>query len=131
IWVLAGLGSPASMVRVMASQSTEVIRRSVALLSLYNCLIYVPLIMICIAARALIPQLDTPDEIIPRVALLVTRDIPGGTFITGLILAAPFGAVMATVSCYLLVIASGLVKDLYLRFFRTDAGEREIRAVTY
>lgn len=136
VWVYAGFASPASMVRVMASESSEVIRRSVLLLSCYNCLIYVPLILICIAGRVLIPDLDKPDEIIPRLALLVTRDIhlgsfDLGSFITGLILAAPFGAVMATVSCYLLVIASGLVRDLYQRFLRPHASATEIRLVTY
>ena len=131
VWVFAGVGSPAGMVRVMASQGTEVLRKSIFLLSIYNCMIYVPLIAICIAGRALIPSLDKPDEIIPQLAVMVTRGTPGGSLVAGLILAAPFGAVMATVSCYLLVIASGLVKDIYLRFLRSGASTREIRWVTY
>ena len=131
VWAYAGFASPASIVRVMASESTAVIRRSIVLLSCYNALIYIPLIAICIAGRALLPDLDKPDEIIPRLALLSTADLPGGSFIAGLILAAPFGAVMATVSCYLLVIASGLVRDLYQRFFRPAAGARELRLLTY
>jgi SSS family solute:Na+ symporter/sodium/pantothenate symporter len=51
--------------------------------------------------------------------------------ITGLILAAPFGAVMATVSTYLVVIASGLVRDVYQRFLHPDASERTIRNVSH
>jgi sodium/pantothenate symporter len=131
IWVLAGVGSPASMVRVMATESTEVLRKSVFLLSCYNCLIYFPLIMIVISARSLIPHLDNPDEIVPRLALMMTSNIPFGGLLSGLILAAPFGAVMATVSCYLLVIASGLVKDIYLRFLNPQAGEAQVKRVTY
>ena len=131
IWVLAGIGSPASMVRVMATQSTEVLRKSVFLLSFYNCLIYIPLIMIFICARAIIPHLDKPDEIVPQLALTLTSDIPGGGILTGLILAAPFGAVMATVSCYLLVIASGLIKDIYLRFINPAASPKKVRYMTY
>jgi SSS family solute:Na+ symporter/sodium/pantothenate symporter len=130
-WPFAGVGSPASMVRVMAAQRTDVLRRSIVVLGIYNCLIYIPLVMICIAGRALIPNLEHSDEIIPRLALTSTRDIPGGSLLAGLVLAAPFGAVMATVSCYLLVIASGLVQDLYLRFWRPDASVKEIRRVTY
>lgn len=130
IWIWGGFSTPASVVRVMAAERTEVIRKSIVLLSLYNCLIYIPLIMICVSARALLPGLDKPDETVPRMALLLTKDLPGGSLLAGLILAAPFGAVMATVSCYLLVISSGVVQDIYLRFIRPQAGRREIRVVT-
>ena len=65
IWPFAGAGSPASMVRVMAGQSTEVLRRSMVVLCLYNLLIYIPLVMICIAGRALLPDVSKTDEIVP------------------------------------------------------------------
>ncbi|HXT57443.1 MAG TPA: hypothetical protein VN699_02360, partial [Pirellulales bacterium] len=96
-WVFAGLSSPAGLVRIMASKSTPTIRRSIVLLAVYNMCIYLPLIVICICGRTLIPDLQHSDEIIPRLALFGTRPLPGGSLIAGLILAAPFGAVMATV----------------------------------
>ena len=37
---------------------------------------------------------------------------------------------MATVSSYLVVIASGVVRDVYLRFVRPQAGQTEIRRVS-
>jgi SSS family solute:Na+ symporter/sodium/pantothenate symporter len=64
-------------------------------------------------------------------ALWTTQDLPGGSLLAGLVLAAPFGAVMATVSSYLVVISSGLVRDIYQRFFRREASQGEIRLVTY
>jgi len=132
VWVYSGLGSPAGLVRIMAGKSTGVIRRSIYLLSTYNLFIYIPLIVICICGRALIPELpDKTDEIIPRMALRTTQDLPGGSFIAGLILAAPFGAVMATVSSYLVVIASGLVRDVYQRFINPQAGSHELRRLSY
>lgn len=130
-WPFAGVGSPAGMVRIMAAKRTDVMRKSIVLLSFYNLAIYIPLIMICVAGRTLIPDLKQTDEIIPRLAIMSTADIPGGTFLSGLILAAPFGAVMATVSCYLIVIASGLVRDIYQRFLRPNAGTRELKHVTF
>jgi sodium/pantothenate symporter len=95
--------------------------------------IYLPLIMICICAKALMPDLAKPDEVIPRMALVLTDGFPlgAGPWISGLILAAPFGAIMATVSCYLLVIASGLVRDVYQRFIHPQATEHELRRLTY
>ena len=118
VFIFSGLGSPAGMVRVMATRSAATIRRSVVLLSVYNLGIYLPLVVICIAARSVLPRLSAADEVIPRLAFETTRDLWGGSLLAGLILAAPFGAVMATVSAYLVVISSGIVRDVYQRFLR-------------
>jgi SSS family solute:Na+ symporter/sodium/pantothenate symporter len=133
VWVYSGVGSPAGMVRVMAGKGTEVIRKSIYLLAGYNLLIYLPLVMICICGRALIPDLPAgkTDSIIPELSILTTSRLPGGSIIAGLILAAPFGAVMATVSSYLVVIASGLVRDVYQRFINPSAGTHELRRLSY
>ncbi len=131
MWPIGGIGSPAGMVRVMACKDNNTMRRSIVLLSFYNLLIYIPLIVICICGRALMPQVPHEDEIIPRLAIWSTRDWTGGSFVSGLILAAPFGAVMATVSTYLVVIASGVVRDIYQRFLRPRAGDSEIRRVSH
>ena len=130
IWIFGGFVSPASMVRVMAAQNTEVMRKSICLLSIYNCFIYIPLVMTCIAARTMLPHLDKPDEVIPQMSMLVTKGLPFGPFISGLILAAPFGAIMASVSCFILVIASGLVQDIYVRFVHPTATDAQVRRVT-
>jgi SSS family solute:Na+ symporter/sodium/pantothenate symporter len=130
VWVWGGWSSPASMVRVMAAQNTEVMRKSIFLLSCYNCCIYLPLIVICICGRTIFPNLEQTDEIIPRLAIRLTQHLPGGSMITALILAAPFGAIMATVSCYLLVISAGLVQDVYLRFINPQATAKELRLWT-
>jgi Na+/proline symporter len=133
VWVFSGIGSPAGMVRVMASQDTPTIRRSIFLLSSYNLCIYVPLIVICICGRAVLPDLGSAhsDEIVPSMALLTTGHLPGGALLSGLILAAPFGAVMATVSSYLVVIASGLVRDVYQRFVNPEATVTGLRRLSY
>lgn len=131
IWPVGGMGSPASMVRVMAADSTDTLRRSMVLLSFYNVLIYIPLIVICICGRALIPDVAESDEIIPTLAVWAAPDWSGGSLVSGLILAAPFGAVMATVSTFLVVIASGVVRDIYQRFLRPRAGEAELRRMSH
>jgi SSS family solute:Na+ symporter/sodium/pantothenate symporter len=131
IWPIGGIGSPASMVRVMACKDTDTMRRSIVLLSFYNMLIYIPLILICICGRALLPHVTPEDEIIPRLAIWSAQGMTFGSLVSGLILAAPFGAVMATVSTYLVVIASGVVRDIYQRFLRPRAGDNEIRRVSH
>lgn len=132
LWVLTGVGSPAGMVRVMACKNAGTIRRAIYLLSVYNIFIYIPLILICICGRSLIPDLGSnSDEIIPRLALMSTAKLPLGSFLAGLVLAAPFGAIMATVSSYLVVIASGVVRDVYQRFIRPHASEGELRWLSH
>ncbi|MBS0210705.1 MAG: sodium:solute symporter [Planctomycetes bacterium] len=133
IWIFGGMASPASMVRVMATRNTAVLRRSIFCLGTYNLFIYIPLICICVAARALIPNLPAAqsDQIIPRLALLTTHELPGGSFLAGLILAAPFGAVMATVSSFLLVMASGIVRDVYLHFIHPHAPDARVKLITH
>jgi len=131
-WPFAGTANPASVVRVMACKNTNVLRRSIPLLAVYNMCIYLPLIIVCICARALMPDLGKEsDAVIPRMALVLTQGLPLGSWVSGLILAAPFGAIMATVSCFLLVIASGLVRDVYQRFVNPQATEHELRRLTY
>jgi sodium/pantothenate symporter len=131
VWIWGGVSSPASVLRVMASKNTATLRRSIVVLSIYNLFIYLPLIAICICARSLMPDLTEPDTVVPRMAINMTADLPGGAFLSGLILAAPFGAVMATVSCYLVVLSSGLVRDVYQRFINPEATDYEIRRMTY
>lgn len=131
LWVFTGVGSPASLTRLMASEDSPSIRRSIVVLSLYNMCIYLPLIGVAVAARAVFATpLANSDEVIPRMAIHVTQGLPLGSLVSGLILAAPFGAVMATVSTYLVVIASGVVRDVYQRFLHPHAGEVAIRRAT-
>jgi SSS family solute:Na+ symporter/sodium/pantothenate symporter len=131
VWIWGGVGAPAGLVRLMASQNTNVIRKSIYVLSLYNLGIYLPLIVICICGRALLPNLEKSDQIVPRLALLTTANWPGGSIIAGLILAAPFGAVMSTVSSYLVVLSSGAVRDIYQRFLRPNASRDELRLAAW
>jgi sodium/pantothenate symporter len=131
-WPFAGTANPASVVRVMACKNTNVLKRSISLLAIYNMGIYLPLIIICVCARSMMPDLGKEsDAVVPRMALTLTEGLPLGSWISGLILAAPFGAIMATVSCFLLVIASGLVRDVYQRFIHPAATEHELRRLTY
>ncbi len=130
LWPAAGFATPASVTRVMACKDTRTLRRSIFLLCVYNLGIYLPLICICMCARTLMPNLAKPDEVVPRMALTMTDGLPMGQLISGLILAAPFGAIMASVSTYLVVIAAGLVRDLYQRFWNPEATEHDLRRMS-
>ncbi|MFM7594134.1 MAG: sodium:solute symporter family transporter, partial [Isosphaeraceae bacterium] len=126
MWAISAMGQPSTLVRLMAFRDTRTLRWSIIYLTLYNLLIYVPLIMIFVCARQILPNLAKSDEVMPR--LVITLANP---YIAGLIIAAPFGAVMSTVSGWLLIISSGIVRDLYQRFINPHASEKEIEKASY
>lgn len=131
LWPFTGIASPASVVRVMACKDTATLRKSIVVLCLYNMCIYLPIIVIAICARSVMPHLNSPDEAIPRMAIYLSNRLPFGEAVAALILSAPFGAVMATVSSYLVVMSSSVTRDVYHRFIRPRAAANELRIVAY
>lgn len=126
MWSIAGMGQPATLVRLMAFRDTRTLRQAMFMLAVYNTLIYLPLVFIFICARRILPGLERSDEVMPTLALTVAHPA-----VAGLVLAAPFGAVMATVSAFLVQISSALVQDLYHRWIAPDAPERTLRRLSY
>jgi SSS family solute:Na+ symporter/sodium/pantothenate symporter len=126
MWAITGMGQPSTMVRLMAFRDSKTLRYSILYLTIYNAMIYVPLIFIFIAARSILPGLKETDQVMPLLVIKLANP-----YVAGLILAAPYGAVMSTVSGWLLIIASGLVRDVYQRFLRQTATEREIARASY
>jgi SSS family solute:Na+ symporter/sodium/pantothenate symporter len=132
LWSIGAAAQPAPMVRLMACRDTPTLRRSLFLISVYYGLIYMPLVITFICARAH-PEvgdryLSEPDRIMPVMALAVTKSWP---FLGGLILAAPYAAAMSSVSGALLVMSSSLVRDIYQRNLNPSASPRAIRWITY
>lgn len=125
MWSIAGMGQPATLVRLMAFRDTPTLRRAMFMLAIYNTLIYLPLVFTFICARAILPPLERTDEAMPTLALAVAHPI-----VSGLILAAPFGAVMATVSAFLVQISSALVQDIYHRWIDPRAPAARLRLLS-
>ena len=51
--------------------------------------------------------------------------------LAGLLVAAPFAAVMSTVDSFLLMISSAVVRDIYQRNINPSASEKKIKTLTY
>jgi SSS family solute:Na+ symporter/sodium/pantothenate symporter len=126
MWAITGMGQPSTMVRLMAFRDSKTLRYSILYLTIYNAVIYIPLIFIFVAARSILPGLKSSDDVMPSLVIHLANP-----YLAGLILAAPYGAVLSTVSGWLLIISSGLVHDLYQRFLRPKASEREIARASY
>jgi len=126
MWSIAGMGQPATLVRLMAFRDTPTLRHAMLLLAVYNTLIYLPLVFTFICARSILPGLEKPDEVMPRLALEIASPL-----VAGVILAAPFGAVMATVSAFLVQISSAVTQDLYHRWINPGAPEARLRLLSH
>ena len=131
MWAISGSGQPSNMVRLMAFKDTVTLRRSIFTVALYYSAIYFPLVIIFCCARILVPGMESePDRIMPQIAVVLTENIGMG-WLAGLLIAAPFAAVMSTVDSFLLMISSALVRDIYQRNIDSDATEKTIKKLSY
>jgi SSS family solute:Na+ symporter/sodium/pantothenate symporter len=130
LWTLGAMGQPVGMVRLMACRDTPTLRRSLFLIGVYFAMIYLPLVVTFICARALYPNeyLAQSDDIMPAMAVRLTERWP---VLGGLILAAPYSAAMSAVAGFLLLMSSSLVRDLYQRNLNPNITERQVKWVSY
>jgi sodium/pantothenate symporter len=130
LWTIGAMGQPVGMVRLMACRDTPTLRRSLFMISLYYALIYFPLVITFICARALYPTeyLNQSDRIMPAMALTLTQDWP---MLGGVILAAPYAAAMSAVAGFLLLMSSSLVRDIYQRNWNPAISPRAAKVITY
>ncbi len=131
MWAISGAGQPSNMVRLMAFNNTHTLRRAMFTVSIYYTLIYLPLIVIFCCARIFLPGMEQEsDRIMPAAAVTLTANA-GWAWLGGLLLAAPFAAVMSTVDSFLLMISSALVRDVYQRNINPEVSERNIKRMSY
>jgi SSS family solute:Na+ symporter/sodium/pantothenate symporter len=130
LWTIGSMGQPVGMVRLMACRDTPTLRRSLFMIGLFYALIYFPLVIAFVCARALYPSefVNQSDKIMPAMALAFTEKWP---LIGGLILAAPYAAAMSAVAGFLLLMSSSLVRDIYQRNFNPSISPRAVRWISY
>ena len=131
LWTWGGTGSPFNMVRLMAFKDSKTLHRGMVAVAVYYSLIYFPIVIIFCCARVLLPGMEAQsDEIMPTVAVVLTRRLEM-SWLAGMLMAAPFAAVMSTVDSALLMISSALVRDLYQRSINPRASEKFLRRLSY
>ena len=130
-WNFSGAGQPSYMVRQMAYKNTTVLRRSIIMVAVYFTLIYFPLVLIFTSARTIMPGMEIdPDRIMPDMAATVTA-AAGVPWLAGLLVAAPFAAVMSSVDSFLLLFSSSIVRDIYQQHINPNASEKRLKTMTY
>ncbi|MDP6466650.1 MAG: hypothetical protein QF918_02865 [Pirellulaceae bacterium] len=131
MWAISGSGQPSNMVRLMAFKDARTLRLSIFTVAMYYSAIYFPLVIIFCCARLLIPGMEAEsDRIMPAMAVFLSEQA-GIAWLAGLLVAAPFAAVMSTVDSFLLMISSALVRDIYQRNINPAAEEKAIKRLCY
>jgi len=136
MWSLMSAGQPSGMVRLMSFKDTPSLRKALVLVAVYYALTYLALLVIFVCARAIFPteylreigSEGQPDSIMPAMVRYLTRDY---AWVGGLLLAAPYAAIMSTVAAFLLLISSSLVRDLYQRTINPHASPRALKIASY
>jgi Na+/pantothenate symporter len=134
MWAITGMGQPGTMVRLMAFQESKTLRRAILTVTVYFGLIYLPLILIFVAARTLIPHIpqESADKAMVLVATRVVSELGFGyQILAAIFVAAPFAAVMSTVDSFLLMISSSLVRDIYQRTVNPRISEKAVKWASY
>ncbi|MCA9135212.1 MAG: hypothetical protein KDB00_00600 [Planctomycetales bacterium] len=130
-WPFAGAGQPSNMVRLMSFKDTRTLRYSIVTVAIYYSIIYFSLVLIFCCGRVLMPGMEIdPDRTMPDLATLLTRNA-GMPWLAGLLVAAPFAAVMSSVDSFLLMVSSSVVRDIYQGHINPAAPERNLKWLSY
>ncbi len=130
-WAISGTGQPGNMVRLMAFRDTRTLRMSIMTVSIYFTFIYFPLVIIFCCSRLLLPGMEVEaDRVMPQMAVTLTANAGVG-WLAGLLVAAPFAAVMSTVDSFLLMISSSVVRDIYQHNINPKATSKQLQRMSY
>ncbi|MFN3189395.1 MAG: sodium:solute symporter family transporter [Aureliella sp.] len=130
-WCFGSAGQPSNMIRCMAFRDSKTLGKAIFTVTIYFSLIYFPIVIIFCCARVLLPGWETAsDRIMPEMATSVTAlfQVP---WLAGLLVAAPFAAVMSTMDSFLLLISSSVVRDIYVRHINPNPSKARVKVLTY
>ncbi|MEZ5525614.1 MAG: sodium/proline symporter [Pseudomonadales bacterium] len=112
-------GQPHILVRFMAIRDRSAVRRGTLIASLWVFLLFTGAILLGIAAHAVYGSLPDPEQALPIAA---ADFLPGA--VAGLVIAAVLAAICSTADSQLLLSASAVSHDLYVRLLRKSPDER-------
>lgn len=127
-WVLVcfGLiGLPHTAVRAMAYKDSRSLHQGILVGTVMMTVLVLGMHLSGVLARAVIPELDVPDKVIPTLMMTVLPP-----FVAGIFLAAPMAAIMSSIDSMLIQSSSTLIKDLYLSI-KPDAIHNEHKIKRY
>lgn len=127
-WVLVGIGTiglPQLAVRAMAYRDSRAMHQAMVINTIVVGFAMLGMHLAGVFARAVIPGEKVGDLVMPKLATTVLNP-----WVAGVVLAAPLAAIMSTVDSVLILVASAVVKDVYLNFVRPHASEGTVKKLS-
>ena len=120
------LGDANMVQRFFAARSPQAARRSAGGMLLGVLLLECAIIAVAVLGAGLVAQgqLESPDNPAHIILVLAFEKLP--TVLGAMLVATVVAVVVSTADSYLLSPSTSLVRDVYGRFLRPDAGEREM-----
>lgn len=128
-WILVGVGVvglPQVSVRAMSYKNARAMHRAIIIGTIVIGIIMLGMHLAGVFARVIIPGITVPDTVMPTLALTILPP-----WAAGIVLAAPMAAIMSTVDSLLLLVASAIVKDLYVGYINPKAEIKKVKWVSF
>ena len=113
-------GQPHVLTRFMAARDSKTIRQGWRISLGWGFLVYFSGILLGIFGKAIMPDLEDPEQLFPKIAIDLLHPI-----FSGIVLAAILAAIMSTADSQLLVAASTVVRDIYEKVFSKSVSEKK------
>lgn len=123
---VAVMAQPHVVTRLFSVKDVDTVKKSGVLVAVVTFVWFMSLFVSSIAGRVLIPNIDVPDQIFP---VLVIKYAP--TILAGIMLSAPFAAVMSTVASLLLSTSSAIIRDIVERNSKESLNEKKLKKYSY
>lgn len=104
------LGLPNTAIRSISYRDSRAMHQGIIIGTILMAVLMLGMHLSGALGRAILPNLQVPDQVIPQLMITVLPPFAAGIF-----LAAPMAAMMSNINAHLLQASATLVKDLYLR----------------
>ncbi len=136
LFLIRSLGAvmmPTTVPRMLAFRDTAALRRALMVLAPYFLLMYGSslIVMNCAPSLGIDLEPGKSDQAMPALAQRLVELKAAPALLAGLLIAAPFAAVMSTVDSALLVISACVVRDLVEKSFGVRLSDVAVRRLSY
>lgn len=122
-WILVCfgvIGLPHAAVRCMSYKDSRSLHKGMVISTIMVALLMFGMHLVGALGRAIVPNIASPDQIMP--ILMVTVLPPA---VAGIFLAGPMAAIMSTIDSQLIQASATLLKDLYINYINPKIAEGE------
>ena len=117
---------PPAATRAMSYPTSKDMHKAVSVGAIIGFIISVSYGFFALVTRVLLPELPRGDLAVPQLYQFLFNP-----WVAGILLAAPFAAMITTVDSLLLSLASTIAKDVYKNYIKKNATDKQMAVVNY